>query len=186
MAVTVDPNTDAPGDDDESVHPNRAPVQTPGTSNKFFTTDTEEELYEENKKLHTVLRKLDNFLRVQHPDLLRTMQKMSLFDETEVIRTWSPEVLIPRQLGQRTLLPGAPQEHLLYKTPYINLNDDLRAESEHKSASRREEQREGESSLRTDTSTGVGYTKEGLATSDGEILKTKGDPAKFQKDATIL
>ena len=75
MALTVDPNTDAPGDDDESVDPSRAPVQTPGTSNKFFTTDTEEELYEENKKLHTVLRKLDNFLRVQHPELLRTMQK---------------------------------------------------------------------------------------------------------------
>ncbi len=75
MALTVDPNTDAPGDDDELVDPSRAPVQTPGTSNKFFTTDTEEELYEENKKLHTVLRKLDNFLRVQHPELLCTMQK---------------------------------------------------------------------------------------------------------------
>ena len=82
MALTVDPNTDAPGDDDELVDPSRAPVQTPGTSNKFFTTDTEEKLYEENKKLHTVLRKLDNFLLVQHPELLRTMQKMSLFDET--------------------------------------------------------------------------------------------------------
>ncbi len=58
MALMVDPNMDAPGDDDESVHPNRAPVQTPGTSNKFFTMDTEEELYEKNKKLHTVLRKL--------------------------------------------------------------------------------------------------------------------------------
>ena len=78
----MDPNTDAPGDDDESVDPSRVPVQTPGTSNKFFTMDTEEELYKENKKLHTVLRKLDNFLRVQHPELLRTMQKMSLFDET--------------------------------------------------------------------------------------------------------
>jgi hypothetical protein len=37
-------------------------MPTPGTSNKFFTMDTEEELYEENKKLDTVLRKLDNFL----------------------------------------------------------------------------------------------------------------------------
>ncbi len=82
MALTVDPNTDAPGDDNKSVHPNRAPVNTPGTSNKFFITNKEEELYEENKKLHTVLRKLDNFLRVQHPELLRTMQKMSLFNET--------------------------------------------------------------------------------------------------------
>jgi hypothetical protein len=74
----------------------------------------------------------------------------------------------------------------LYKTAYLNLNDDLRAESERKPAGRREEQREEESSLRTDTGMGVGHTKEGLATSDGEILKTKGDPAKFHKDATIL
>jgi hypothetical protein len=37
-----------------------------------------------------------------------------------------------------------------------------------------------------DTGTGVDYTKEWLATSDDDILKTKGDPAKFQKDATFL
>ncbi len=91
MALTVDPNTEAPGGDDESVHPSRAPVQTPGTSNKFFTTDTEEELYEENKKLHTVLRKLDNFLWVQHPELLCTMQKMSLFDEMASDLDMEPE-----------------------------------------------------------------------------------------------
>jgi hypothetical protein len=41
----------------------------------------EEELYEENKKVQTVLQELDNFLRVQHPNLLCTMEKMSLFDE---------------------------------------------------------------------------------------------------------
>jgi hypothetical protein len=69
---------------------------------------------------------------------------------------------------------------------YNNLNDGLRAECERKPTGWREEQREGESSLRTDTGTGVGYTKEGLAMSDGEILKNKGDPAKFQKDANIL
>jgi hypothetical protein len=34
MATTVDPNMDASGDDDESVHPSRAPVQTPGTIKK--------------------------------------------------------------------------------------------------------------------------------------------------------
>ncbi len=27
----------------------------------------------------------------------------------------------------------------------------------------------------------AGHTKEGLASGDGEILKNKGDPAKFQK-----
>ncbi len=74
MATMVDPNTDAPGEDDESVHRDRAPVETPGLGSKFFTTNMEEELYKENKKLHTVLRKLDNFLRVQHPELLHTME----------------------------------------------------------------------------------------------------------------
>jgi hypothetical protein len=31
-----------------------------------------------------------------------------------------------------------------------------------------------------------GYTKEGLATGDGQILKNKSDSVKFQKDATNL
>jgi hypothetical protein len=69
------------GDDDESEHPSREPVQTPGTNRKCFSTEMEEELYDENKKLHTVLRKVGNFLRAQHLDLLLTMEKMSIFDE---------------------------------------------------------------------------------------------------------
>ncbi len=69
MAMKVDPNTDHQGDEDESVLLSRKPMQTPGTNQKFFTTETEEDLYQENKKLHTVLRKLDNFLRVQHHHL---------------------------------------------------------------------------------------------------------------------
>jgi hypothetical protein len=75
MAMMVDPNTDAPGDDDESVHPSRESVQTPGTNQKFFSSEMEEELYEEHRKIHTVLRKQDNFLRAQHPELLSTMEK---------------------------------------------------------------------------------------------------------------
>ncbi len=55
MAIMVDPNTDPLGDDDESVHPSREPIKTPGTNQKFFTTELEEELYKESKKLHTVL-----------------------------------------------------------------------------------------------------------------------------------
>jgi hypothetical protein len=83
MAQTKDPiSTDSLGDDDKSVHHSREPVQTPGTNRKYFSTEMEEELYDENKKLHTVLQKIGNFLRVQHPDLLRTMEKMSLFNET--------------------------------------------------------------------------------------------------------
>ncbi len=37
-----------------------------------------------------------------------------------------------------------------------------------------------------DTSMVAGHTKEGLAANNGEILKNKGDPVKFQKDVTIL
>ena len=72
----------------------------------------------------------------------------------------------------------------LYKVEYVNLNDDLKAESEHKLTAWREEQREKES-LCVDTSMVASHTKEGPVTNDGEILKNKGDPAKFQKDATI-
>jgi hypothetical protein len=87
MATMVDPNTDAPGDDDESVNPSRAPVQTPGTNQRFFTMEMEEELYKENRRLHKVLQKLDNFLQAQRPELLRTMEKMSLFDKQHMIWT---------------------------------------------------------------------------------------------------
>jgi hypothetical protein len=55
MAMMVDPNMDPPVEDDESVHPSSKPMQTPGTNQKYFTTEMDEELYEENKKLHTVL-----------------------------------------------------------------------------------------------------------------------------------
>ncbi len=135
---------DSLGDDDKSVHPSREPMQTPGTNQKYFSTEMEEELYDENKKLHTVLRKVGNFLRAQHPDLLLTMEKM-----TSTARNAS----------------GTP----LYKTVYINLNDDLQAESERKPAARREKQSENESFLRTDTSTEAGYTKEGPVMGDGQI-----------------
>jgi hypothetical protein len=69
---------------------------------------------------------------------------------------------------------------------YINLNDDLQAETEHKPTDWREEESERESLLRMDTSTETGHTEEGLVTGDGEILKNKSDSVKFQKDATIL
>jgi hypothetical protein len=111
---------------------------------------------------------------------------MSLFDETASDPNMEPGNSHPTSTRTVNTTAQNTSGTPLYKTAYINLNDDLRAESERKPAGRREEQREGESSLRTDTSTGVGYTKEGLATSDGKILKTKGDPAKFQKDATFL
>ncbi len=75
----VYPNSEAPGNNDD---PSRVPVQTPANVQGFFAIDTEEELYEENKKLHTVLWKLDNFLQVQHLELLDTMEKVSIFDKT--------------------------------------------------------------------------------------------------------
>jgi hypothetical protein len=109
MAMMVDPNTDPLGDDDESVHPSREPVQTPATNQKFFSMELEEELYKENKKLHTVLQKLDNFLRVQHPDLLCTMEKMSLFNE--MASDPDMETGSSHHTSSRTSLTTALQEH---------------------------------------------------------------------------
>jgi hypothetical protein len=185
MAITVDPNMDAPGEDEESIFPDRAPVKTPRTDSKFFTVDTEEELYEENKKLRSVLQKLDNFLKVQHPDLLRTLQKMSIFDGMASSPDMEPGSSHPTSTRSSNTTARTASGTPLYKVAYINLNDDLRAESERKPSGRREEQKEGET-VRTGTSTVAGNTKERPATSDGEILKNEGDPAKFQKDATIL
>ncbi len=56
MATMVDPNLDSPGDDDESVHTSRAPVQTPGTNQKFFPMEMEDELYKENRKSHSFMK----------------------------------------------------------------------------------------------------------------------------------
>ncbi len=68
----------------------------------------------------------------------------------------------------------------LYKPGYVDLNNDLKSESKHKLTTWREKQRE-EESLCVDASTVAGHTKDGLAVSDGEILKNKGDSAKFKK-----
>ncbi len=54
MAMTVDPNTDSLGDDNESVLPSREPVQTPGTDQTYFSTEKEQKLNYKNKKLQTV------------------------------------------------------------------------------------------------------------------------------------
>jgi hypothetical protein len=67
---------------------------------------------------------------------------------------------------------------------YVNLNDDLQAESERKLATWREDQRAGES-LRMDTSTAAGHAGEEPVVVDKEILKNKGDHAKFQNDTTF-
>jgi hypothetical protein len=53
MVTMVDPNTDDLGEDNESAHPSRAPVQTPGSNQKLLM-EMEEELYEEYKLLRTV------------------------------------------------------------------------------------------------------------------------------------
>jgi hypothetical protein len=56
MAKMVGPNMDSLGDNDESVHLPREPMQTPGSDRIYFSTEMEEEVYDENKKLHTVLQ----------------------------------------------------------------------------------------------------------------------------------
>ncbi len=91
------------------------------------------ELYEENKKLHTVSHKLDNFLRAQHPEQLRTMGKMSIFKEMAD----SPDMESggSHQCSTKTLEATAHTGNMLmplYKLAYVNPNDDLLAESERK------------------------------------------------------
>ncbi len=81
MAMILDPNSDALGDDDGFYHAPREPMETPAIAVRYFATEMEIERYEENKNLHTILRKLGSYLQGQHPELLLTMQKMSLFDE---------------------------------------------------------------------------------------------------------
>ncbi len=81
-------------------------------------------MYEENKKFYTVSRKLDNFLRVQHPELLRTMQKKSLYDEMASDPDMVPGSSHPTSTRTANTTAQNASGTLLYKTAYINLNDD--------------------------------------------------------------
>jgi hypothetical protein len=110
--------------------------------------------------------------------------KMSLFDEMASDLDTEPGGSHP--MSTRTSTTHNASGTPLYKTAYINLNDDLQAESKRKPATQREEQSEREFFLCTDASTEAGYTKEGPATGDGQTLKNKSYPVKFQKDATNL
>jgi hypothetical protein len=69
------------------------------------------------------------------------MEKMSLFDETAS----DPDMEHGRSHPMSTRTSNTTARNTsgtpLYKTAYINLNDDLQAESEHKPTDRREEQR---------------------------------------------
>ncbi len=88
------------------------------------------------------------------------MEKMSLFNETA--DDLDMETGGSHHTSTRTLnatahnASGTP----LYKPAYINLNDDLKADSERKPTAWREDKREGES-LCADTSMVVGHTMVG-------------------------
>ena len=82
MATTVGPNPDIPGDDDGTYHAPRKPVETPATAVKYTSTKMEFKMYEEVKRLAKILTKVGNILQGQHPEILCTMEKMSLFDGT--------------------------------------------------------------------------------------------------------
>jgi hypothetical protein len=104
------------------------------------------------------------FLKEQNPELLCTMEKMSLFDGT----VDGPD-------------PGSKEgSHPLS----YNLDADLKAESERKPAAQREEQREGNPAC-TDTGTSASPTGQETVMSAQEILKNKGVRTKFQNDATL-
>lgn len=148
MATTVGPNPDFPGDDDGTYHAPGKPVETPASAVRYTSTKMEFEMYEEVKRLATILTKVGNFLKGQHPDLLRTMEKMSLFDGT----------VDGSDLGSEEGSPSA----------FCNLDDALNSESESKPAAQREDQRE-EKSERTATGTAASPTKKDTVTSAGQI-----------------
>ncbi len=109
------------------------------------------------------------FLVGTKPGIATYHGKMSLFDNTADdpdIETGSSH-----QTSANTLDASActASRTPLYKSAYVNLNDDLLAESECKTVAWREEQREEESHCKS-TSMVAGHTKEGLVTSYGEIL----------------
>jgi hypothetical protein len=165
MATTVDSNPDLPGDDDDETYfiPGE-PVETPAADDKYISAVREFEMYKGIKRLATVLMNIGGFLKEQHPELLCTMEKMSLFDGM----VDSPD-------------PGSKEgSHPLS----YNLDADLKAESEWKPAAWREEQREG-NTARTDTGTAASPTGQETVTAAEEILKNKGDRTKFQNDATL-
>ncbi len=97
-------------------------------------------MYDENKKLHTVLRKVGSFLRVQHPDLLHTMEKMRLFNEMASDLDMEAGSSHPTSTQTSSTTAHNASGTPLYKTAYVNLNDDLQAETECKPTDRREEQ----------------------------------------------
>ncbi len=164
MATAVGPNPDTPRDDDGTYHAPEKPVETPATAVKYTSTKMEFQMYEEVKRLAKILMKVGTFLQGQHPEILRTMEKMSLFDGT----------VDGSYLGSKEGSSSA----------FCNLDDALNAESERKPAAQREDQREGKSE-RTATGTAASPTKKETVMSAEEILKNKGDRTKFQNGATF-
>jgi hypothetical protein len=123
MATMVGPNLDIPGDDDGTYHAPRKPVETPATAVKYTSMKMEFHMYEEVKRLAKILTKVGNSCKGSTQKILRTMEKMSLFDGTV-----------------DGLYPGSEEDS---SSVFCNLDDALNAESERKLATRREDQREG-------------------------------------------
>jgi hypothetical protein len=164
MATMVGPNPDIPGDDNGTYHVPRKPMETLATDVKYTSMKMEFEMYEEVKRLAQILTKVGNFLQGQHPELLCTMEKMSLFDGSE-----------------DGLDPGAEEDS---SSAFCNLDNDLNTESECKPAAWREDQREGKSE-RMATGTVASPTKKETVTLAEEIFENKGDRTSFQNDATL-
>jgi hypothetical protein len=78
MATTVGPNRDRSGDDDGTFHAPRKPVDTPATAEEYTSTRMEFDMYKEIKRLARIIMKVGDFLKGQHPELLRTMEKNEL------------------------------------------------------------------------------------------------------------
>ncbi len=106
-------------------------------------------MYEEVKRLARIVMKVGNFLEGQHTEILRTMEKMSLFDGSE-----------------DGLDPGSEEGS---SSAFCNLDDALNAESsKRKPAAQREDQIEEKSEC-TATGTAASPIKKETVTSAEEI-----------------
>jgi hypothetical protein len=58
-------------------------LETPAADEEYTSTRRKCKMYEEIKRLVSVLMNVGNVLQGQHPELLCTKEKMNLFDGTE-------------------------------------------------------------------------------------------------------
>jgi hypothetical protein len=96
MAMTVGPNPDVPGDDDRTYHASGKPVETPATAEEYTSTRMEFDMYEEIKRLARIITKVGDFVKGEHPELLRTMEKRACLMGWKTVWTRDLKKVLPQ------------------------------------------------------------------------------------------